>query len=280
MKLSTSVFFTFAVVLAVSRSSHASSVNGLRPKSGGQEGGESGAPSPERLQALIDETCPTFDCTTVNTDTLDCTMEVPPAHPDFSSMTDVEKEAFKADMVARKEAKREQMLNCACCAGSTLEDMLGRVNFAQDSRPSDSGGRGQGTPSADHLQALIDETCPTFDCTTVNTDTLDCTMEEPPARPDFSSMTDVEKDALKADMMAKKEEKKEQVMNCACCADISVEELLGGEGKVDGLSFLLESTNSDGIVATEEVSASPANRRVMSYSIGVAVASAFVYAVV
>eukprot|EP00970_Alexandrium_tamarense_P017248 scaffold8780_cov228-Alexandrium_tamarense.AAC.4 len=105
-------------------------------------------------------------------------------------------------------------------------------------------------------------------------------MEEPPARPDFSSMTDVEKDALKADMMAKKEEKKEQVMNCACCADISVEELLGGEGKVDGLSFLLESTNSDGIVATEEVSASPANRRVMSYSIGVAVASAFVYAVV
>ena len=184
MKLSTSVFFTFAVVLAVSRSSHASSVNGLRPKSGGQEGGESGAPSPERLQALIDETCPTFDCTTVNTDT------------------------------------------------------------------------------------------------------LDCTMEEPPARPDLSSMTDVEKDALKADIMAKKEEKKEQVMNCACCADISVEELLGGEGnttrlsstEVDGLSFLLESSNSDGIVATEEVSASPANRRVMSYSIGVAVAS--VYAVV
>jgi hypothetical protein len=78
-------------------------------------------------------------------------MEEPLARPDFSSMTDVEKEAFKADVVPRKEAKREQVMNCACCAGSTLEDMLGRVNSAQDSHPSDSGGRGQGTPSADHL---------------------------------------------------------------------------------------------------------------------------------
>jgi hypothetical protein len=142
------------------------------------------------------------------------------------------------------------------------------------------GGGKKGPPSPERLQAKIDETCPTFDCNDIEADSLDCTLEERPGRPDFSSMTDAEIEAFKAEMMAKKEEKKEQVMNCACCADISVEELLGGEGKVDGLSFLLESTNSDGIVATEEVSASPANRRVMSYSIGVAVASAFVYAVV
>ena len=78
------------------------------------------------------------------------------------------------------------------------------------------------------LQAKIDETCPTFDCNDIEADSLDCTLEERPGRPDFSSMTDAEIEAFKAEMMAKKEEKKEQIMNCACCAGYTAEELLGG----------------------------------------------------
>ena len=135
MKFSTPLFFAtlaFSVADAENR--------GLRTRGGGGGGGgrgggmngggggKKGPPSPERLQAKIDETCPTFDCNDIEADSLDCTLEERPARPDFSSMTDAEIEAFKAEMMAKKEEKKEQIMNCACCAGYTAEELLGGVN--------------------------------------------------------------------------------------------------------------------------------------------------------
>ena len=52
-----------------------------------------------------------------------------------------------------------------------------------------------------------------------------CTFEKP-KRPDTNDLTNEQIVDLKSEFKAKKEERREQMLKCACCADMSVEDIL------------------------------------------------------
>ena len=83
------------------------------------------------------------------------------------------------------------------------------------------------------LQNKIDTTCPTYDCGAVDIDDLDCTFEKP-ERPDLTGLSEEEIAQLKSDLQAKKEERREQMLKCACCGDMSVEDILAAKGDGSG----------------------------------------------
>ena len=70
---------------------------------------------------------------------------------DWLDMSEEEKLAAKADMKAEVDAFKEQVLTCACCAGKTLEELVGpnndRIRF-YDEDTSDSSFDGEGWESS------------------------------------------------------------------------------------------------------------------------------------
>lgn len=89
-------------------------------------------------------------------------------------------------------------------------------------------GGGAGPPSSNRLQNMVD-TCSTFACNGYDANNLDCTFEKP-KRPDTNDLTDEQIVDLKSEFKAKKEERREQMLKCACCADMSVEDILAAKG--------------------------------------------------
>jgi len=96
-----------------------------------------------------------------------------------------------------------------------------------------SGGRNPG----DRLQNMIDNECGDADsiCDGVDLESV-CTFENP-VKPDMTDL-DVDRIAeLKTQFRAKKEECKQQMLKCACCANMSVEDILAARGDQDGSHF-------------------------------------------
>ena len=86
-----------------------------------------------KLQNLIDnDGCDTITCPAVSPSTAECTFEKP-ERPSLEGLTEAEIAQIKEDMQAKKEEKKEQILQCACCAGFALEDMM-------PARPEGEGG--------------------------------------------------------------------------------------------------------------------------------------------
>ena len=90
------------------------------------------------------------------------------------------------------------------------------------------GGGGRGPPSSDRLQNMVD-TCSTFACNGDDASNLDCTFEKS-ERPTTTDLTDEGIVDLKSEFKAKREERREQMLKCACCADMSVEDILAAKG--------------------------------------------------
>lgn len=93
------------------------------------------------------------------------------------------------------------------------------------------------TNRVDRLQATLDETCPTYDCSEVKFSTFDCSLEQ------YEQPVDT---VIDPEIV---ETKMKHIMRCVCCYGVGVSELLGGSANttcVDALSTLMESyENSD-----------------------------------
>ena len=191
------LFFVSADVQPIGR--------GLRRKVGGQ-----GRPE-GRIQQMIATECPTFDCTGVDTENVDCsTIEKPMnktegSRPDFMNMTEAEKEAFKIEMSAKKEERKQKILECTCCTDDGTEKLLagkeGTSSISGSGKPEIGGSSGR--PGAGGLggseidiESLLAEKCPSFDCLSVEPESVDCTR--------FESMTG-------------RERRRSGFLYCGCC---------------------------------------------------------------
>ena len=81
------------------------------------------------------------------------------------------------------------------------------------------------------LQKLKDKKCPgfleTFTCP-ANSDAIDCTLERPARPADEGEL--VFDDEMMSEFQAKKEEFKEQLLECVCCDVVSLEDILAAKG--------------------------------------------------
>jgi hypothetical protein len=82
---------------------------------------------------------------------------------------------------------------------------------------------------------MVDTECLGFDCEGNTAETLTCTFDKP-ERPDLTGLGEDEIAELKADFKAKKKECKQKMIQCACCADMSVDDILAAMGKAGGAS--------------------------------------------
>ena len=144
-----------------------------------------------------------------------------PERPLFTwwNMSEEEKAEAKAEMEVKKDTFKEQVLTCACCDGKTVEELVGY----------DQGGQGgRGEDILVKLQGMVDTECNSdFVCPESVTGCDE--IIDKPERPLLTwwNMSEEEKAEAKAEMEAKKDTFKEQVLTCACCDGKTVEELVG-----------------------------------------------------
>ena len=131
MKLSLSFF---AALLALCKADKVDSDSDSRRLRG------RGKLSPGRIENMLDTKCPDFDC---DATTVECTFERP-ERPDTSGMDEDEKAEMWTEFKAKKEERRQKMLECVCCSGMSVEDILALKAEAGGSRPSGMGGSGGG----------------------------------------------------------------------------------------------------------------------------------------
>jgi len=137
------------------------------------------------------------------------------------NMSDEEKAEAKAEMEAKKDAFKEQVLTCACCDGKTVEELVGYDEDGQGGRRKDILAK---------LQGMIDTECNSDFVCPESVTGCDEVIDKP-ERPLLTwwNMSDEEKAEAKAEMEAKKDAFKEQVLTCACCDGKTVEELVGND---------------------------------------------------
>ena len=83
------------------------------------------------------------------------------------------------------------------------------------------------------LQNLIDNGCNSLTCPSVNPSAAECTFEKP-EKPSLEGLSEAEIAQMKEDMQAKKEEKKEQILKCACCAGFALEDMIAARPEGEG----------------------------------------------
>eukprot|EP00581_Thalassiosira_minuscula_P009840 CAMPEP_0183706664 /NCGR_PEP_ID=MMETSP0737-20130205/3429_1 /TAXON_ID=385413 /ORGANISM="Thalassiosira miniscula, Strain CCMP1093" /LENGTH=194 /DNA_ID=CAMNT_0025934129 /DNA_START=153 /DNA_END=737 /DNA_ORIENTATION=- len=86
------------------------------------------------------------------------------------------------------------------------------------------------------LQSMIETECGDGNsiCDGVDTNALDCTFEKPPERPDMTDVDEDRKAQLKTEFRAKKEECRQKMLKCACCAGMSAEDILAAKREQGG----------------------------------------------
>jgi cytochrome c556 len=210
--------------------------------------------SPDKLQSMLETECPAIECNGNDADTLTCTFDKP-ERPDLSGLDEDEIADLKDEFKSKKKEFREKMIRCACCSEMSAEDILAAMGKAGGSNPFEGGG-GSGRPQTDggssrpgggfggrpggklspeKLQNMVDTECLGFDCEGNTAETLTCTFDKP-ERPDLAGLGEDEIAELKADFKAKKKECKQKMIQCACCADMSVDDILAAMGNVGGAS--------------------------------------------
>ncbi len=105
--------------------------------------------------------------------------------------------------------------------GQTKEAVDTRLHFLCGQ--SGGGKKGQ-------IQNMIDSECPNFNCSVFDIKSLECTFEKPNfKKPKHPDVTGLEKDKiilLKSEFWDKKEGSRQQMLECTCCAKMSVEDYL------------------------------------------------------
>lgn len=84
---------------------------------------------------------------------------------------------------------------------------------------------------------MISTSCPQFDCSQIDSPSLECNIEKSRddgarfdhERPNLSELTEAEKEDIKSQLEAKKEERRQNLLRCACCSEeVDVDELIDG----------------------------------------------------
>jgi hypothetical protein len=158
------------------------------------------------------------------------------------NLSEEERETYSDQMKALRQRNAENARKCGCCTsgpefelGELVSGIEGTVAKTLGFRGSHHGHKGQ-------LQAKVDEQCTDEYKSTACTETLivdtDCALEKP-KRPDIDwwSLSSEEREDLIEEMQALKDEFFAQVLKCACCAELTVAELLG---------YSSDDTSSDG----------------------------------
>lgn len=169
----------------------------------------------------------------------------------IKNMTEEERDIYRDQMNDLRQRNAENARKCGCCT-SVPEFELGELTSGIEgtvakalgfSCPKGQGGLGSHHGHEGRLQDKVDEQCTdeykSTACTeTLNVDT-ECALEKPtrPTDIDWWSLSSEEKEDLKEEMQALKDEFFAQVLKCACCADLTVAELLG---------YSSDDTSSDG----------------------------------
>lgn len=103
--------------------------------------------------------------------------------------------------------------------------------------------------------AMIKDECQVFNCKDTEAANLDCNIEVPsrPERLDPSTMTEEQKQEARSKMEAAREAHHQQVLSCACCAKVPLDELLparegfvrGNQGRNEGPPPFLQEMVED-----------------------------------
>jgi len=219
---------------------------------GGRHGGGGGGNLAERLEAMVETQCDPTTCEGVTLTEDDCTSQQlqNPPRPDTSEMDRDARARAKNEYRAAKKDCKQNMFKCACCAGMSIEDILAARGDAGGSRPHGGGG-GSGRPgrpsmggggggglfggesSGGKLQSMIETKCnEPSTCSGVTSASLDCTFDFDEA-PDLSSLSGMD-ESMKEDFKAQMEERWENMVKCACCGDMSIEDVLAAARPLGG----------------------------------------------
>ena len=118
--------------------------------------------------------------------------------------------------------------------------VLGQDKEAADTRSYFHRGQSGGGKKS-QLQNMIDTECPNFNCSMLDIKSLDCILEKPTLEkskhPDVTGLEEDEITLLKSDFWDKKEGSHQKMLECTCCSEISVEEIMTEKGDQDGRSL-------------------------------------------
>ncbi len=177
----------------------------------------------------------------------------------IKNMSEEERETYLDQMNDLRQRNADNARKCGCCTsgaefelGELMSGIEGSVAKALGfGFPKGQGGQGSHHGHKGRLQDKVDEQCTDEYKSSSCTETLDVDTEcalEKPKRPDIDwwSLSLEERECLKEEMQALKDEFFAQVLKCACCAELTVTELLG---------YSSDDTSSDGASASASVEA-------------------------
>lgn len=158
----------------------------------------------------------------------------------IKNMTEEERDIYRDQMNDLRQRNAENARKCGCCTsgpefelGELTSEIEGTVARALGfGCPKGQGGQGSHHGHKGQLQDKVDQQCTdeykSATCPATLTVDTDCALEKP-KRPDIDwwSLSSEEREDLKEKMQALKDEFFAQVLKCACCAELTVAELLG-----------------------------------------------------
>ena len=89
------------------------------------------------------------------------------------------------------------------------------------------------------IQEIIATDCTAFNCSAVYTDSIDCTIEMPMNKAestlsDFMNMTEAEREEFSTEAQSRKEDRRQHILECACCTENGLEELMSTKKEAAG----------------------------------------------
>jgi len=163
-------------------------------------------------------------------------------------MSEEEKVEAKAEMEAKVDTFKQQILVCACCDGKSLQELVG----------NDRSEGGRGKQILAKLQEMVETECNADFVCPESVTGCDANIEKP-ERPigTWWGMSEEEKVEAKAEMEAKVDTFKQQILVCACCDGKSLQELVGNDRTSvydeDSSESSLDEEGSESISSSQDV---------------------------
>ena len=189
--------------------------NGSDGRDGGRGGGRGGRGAAKDklgfLQAKVDEKCETLECP-VDASSVNCNIEKPErSDVDWEDLAEEEKAALKGEKKAKMDDYVDALALCVCCTDNSLENVL------------------------PDKEDRIEEKCGALECP-ADPAVLDCNLDKPTrANADRANLTEEEWAALKKEREGERDEFRERLALCVCCAeDFELGELFSERPKGKG----------------------------------------------
>ena len=188
------LFLVSVVVLAALVNAEAGGKGGIKTKG-------------DRLQAMIDTQCTKDFCDGVADETLDCDFDKP-EHLFMDGLDGDKTAELKKEIKAKKQEAMQKMLKCACCAKTSVEDILAaKGQFAGHPGGGKGGSRPQGAVGGRlfdfDIQEMLAEKC-----------TTDFIQHKCPSMP-----ADINCDKFNSMNANTRGRRRKNLLYCGCCQD-------------------------------------------------------------